>query len=96
MEGAKRREEKLMSLKDKNVELERDALRGAQYIKGILCNRLSYVEEDFAVYLLCEALNSWSSFAREKEFACIVSSWRQWQDAMFEDAKEHEEEDDVR
>ena len=54
------------------------------YIRGILRNRLSYINEGFAIQLLIEAANLNVDIDGLKDLSLAAKNWSEWRDTMEE------------
>lgn len=61
-----------------------EAKRNAHYIRGILRNRLSYINEHDAIAYIEKAVESGVDIDRIRSLACSCNSWSQWRDKVIE------------
>ena len=66
----------------RKMDKDDPALKRIYYIRGILRNRLRYVDEDKALHLLKQAVNLSASFDSLENCAKSVSNWTQWRTFM--------------
>jgi len=58
------------------------ATREMFYIRGILRNRISYVNEGMVMFLLREAIDAGADIQKLKQLATEVRSWTQWRETL--------------
>ena len=52
------------------------------YIRGILRNRISYVNEGMVMSMLREAIDAGADIHKLKQLATEVRSWTQWRETL--------------
>jgi hypothetical protein len=59
-----------------------DTTRDMFYIRGILRNRISYINEGMVMSLLREAVDAGADIHKLKQLATEVRSWTQWRETL--------------
>jgi len=75
-------------------EKKRPHMQKLRYIRGILRNRLSYLDEDRALQLLEEAFDAKASLESLEKHAKSVRTWTEWRDGIESFIQEEQDDSD--